>query len=325
VPTPLLVPTPAGLYCPPGDFHIDPTRRVPRAVITHGHSDHARKGHGAVLATAETLAVMAVRYGANFAGARQALRYGQRLTLGDVNLRLVPAGHVLGSAQVLIENADMRAVVSGDYKRRADPTCPAFEPVAADLFVTEATFAMPIFVHPPAETEIARLMRSLALFPQRPHVLVAYSLGKAQRLIALLRAAGYDRPIHVAAAPLELCTLYEHFGIRLGPLLPLESAHPSDLAGGIVIGRNECLRDPVVSFASGWMRLRANAKSQGGDLPLIISDHADWPELLQSLDDVGPRELWITHGREDALAHHAGRRGIAAKSLELGFAGESGE
>jgi putative mRNA 3-end processing factor len=168
-------------------------------------------------------------------------------------------------------------------------------------------------------------LRSLRLFPDRPHVLSAYALGKAQRLIALLRAAGYDRPIPVARQVLDLCAVYERFGVRLGRLVPLESADSSELAGGILIGRADGLREPVISFASGWMRLRANAKAQGGELPLIISDHADWPELLSTLNDVKPRELWITHGREDAIAHHARARGIKANSIELGFVGEGGE
>jgi putative mRNA 3-end processing factor len=187
--------TPAGLYCEPGDFYIDPTRPVGRAVITHAHADHARPGHEAVLATEGTLAVMRTRMGAERAGGtQQSIGYGVAIKQKDVTVTLFPAGHVLGSAQILMEYQGARAVVSGDYKRQADPTCAPFEPVACDVFVTEATFGLPVFHHPPAADEINRLLRSVDLFPERSHVVGCYALGKCQRLIALLRQCGYDRP-----------------------------------------------------------------------------------------------------------------------------------
>src|SRR5204862_2388316 len=148
-PESVLCPTPAGLYCPPGDFYIDPVRPVARAVITHGHSDHARAGHGAVLATAETIAIMEVRCGPNCAGFMQAARYGEATAFDGVKVTLRPAGHILGSAQAVVERAGERIVVSGDYKRRRDPTSARFEPVECDVFITEATFALPVFTHPP--------------------------------------------------------------------------------------------------------------------------------------------------------------------------------
>src|SRR3954468_3458767 len=215
--TDLLCPAPAGLYCPPGDFYIDPVRPVDRCVITHGHSDHARSGHGAVLATPETLAIMAARYGEGFAAGTEAARSGEKISRGDVVVRLVPAGHVLGSAQVVLHWKGITAVISGDYKRRSDPTCPPFEPVPCNLFVSEATFGLPVFHFPPAEEEAARLLKSVALFPDRAHLVGAYALGKAQRLIAVLRNAGYEKPIYVHGALDSMNALYQAHGVVLGP------------------------------------------------------------------------------------------------------------
>jgi putative mRNA 3-end processing factor len=191
-PEDILVPTPAGVCCKLGAFHIDPTRPVERALITHAHSDHARAGHGAVLATQETLDLMRLRYGENFAGSTQAAAYGESVALGGVNVTFHPAGHVLGSAQIAVEANGLRVVASGDYKNVADPTCAPFELVPCDVFITEATFALPVFRHGDPGGEIAKLLRSVALFPERAHLVGAYSLGKAQRVIALLRQAGYD-------------------------------------------------------------------------------------------------------------------------------------
>jgi putative mRNA 3-end processing factor len=213
-PESIICPSPAGLYCRPGDFYIDPVRPVARAVITHGHADHARAGHGAVVATAETLAIMAARYGENFAGATEALRYGQTIERDGVEITLVPAGHILGSAQAVVRHKGMTIVVSGDYKRRRDPTCPAFEPVPCDVFVTEATFGMPVFCFPDDKDEIARLLKSVAQFPERTHLVGAYSLGKTQRIVRLLREAGYELPIYMHGAMESLNALYERFRYR---------------------------------------------------------------------------------------------------------------
>src|SRR6185503_708634 len=178
-----------------GGFHIDPTGPVNRAIITHGHSDHARPGHGRVLATPETIAVIKARLGEDAAGSFHALPYGESVSIDGGTVRLVPAGHILGSAQVVIDYGGRRAVVSGDYKRRADPTCAPFELVRCDLFVTEATFGLPVFRHAADAHEIGRLLASVKTFADRTHLVGVYGLGKAQRLIALLRAFGYERPI----------------------------------------------------------------------------------------------------------------------------------
>jgi putative mRNA 3-end processing factor len=316
---------PGGLYCEPGDFFIDPTRAVDRAVITHGHGDHARPNSRHVLATPETIAIMQARYGDAAGGSLQSLRYGEAVTMSGVSVTLVPAGHVLGSAQAVLEYQGCRVVVSGDYKRRRDPTCALFEPQNCDVFITEATFGLPVFRHPPDRHEIERLLHSLRLFPERCQLVGVYALGKCQRVIALLREAGYDAPIYIHGALAELCALYERLGVVLGPLLPITGVAKDELAGKIVLAPpgatadrwSRRLPEPVVAMASGWMRVKQRAKARGIELPLVISDHADWDELTQTLADVGAGEIWVTHGNEEALVHYAGGIGLKARALAL--------
>jgi putative mRNA 3-end processing factor len=323
---------PAGLYCAAGDFHVDPTRPVARALITHGHSDHARTGHGDVLATPETLAIMAVRYGPAFAGRTQAVAYGERLRIGSVDASFHPAGHVLGSAQIRLEAGGPVTVISGDYKREADPTCAAFEPIRCDTFVTEATFGLPVFRHAGAALEVDKLIASCRLFPERAHLVGAYSLGKAQRLMGLLRAAGYERPIYIHGAVERLTTLYQDLGIDLGDIRKVTGPERAKLAGEIIICPPSALQDlwarkfpdPVTAFASGWMRVRARARQRGIELPLVISDHADWDGLCATVRETGCTELLVTHGEADALVHWASGQGIAAEPLHMLGYGEEG-
>jgi len=323
--------TPQGLYCVPGDFHIDPTRAVPRAVISHGHSDHARPGHAHVLATRETLAIMQTRMGAERAGGTlQTLPYHEPLLINDVTVTLIPAGHVLGAAQILMEYLGARAVVSGDYKRQPDPTCAPFEPIPCDVFVTEATFGLPVFRHPDARDEIRRLLASVALFPERTHVVGAYALGKCQRVIATLREVGYDAPIYLHGAHMAVCETYRALGVELGDIRPATVAAKAELKGAIVLAPPSAiadrwarrLEDPVVCMASGWMRIRQRAKAGGIELPLIISDHADWDDLLRTIRDTQAPEIWVTHGAEEALIHAATRMQIRARALSLVGYGE---
>ena len=331
-PEELLCPSPAGLYCRPGRFHIDPVRPVERALITHAHSDHARPGHGAVLATAETIDLMRLRLGENFARTAQAVRYGEQVRLDGVTVRLHPAGHVLGSAQIAVEAQGLRIVASGDYKDVADPTCLPFEPLACDVFITEATFGLPVFRHGDPGAEIAKLLRSVALFPERAHLVGAYALGKAQRVIALLRAAGHDRPIYLHGA-LEPITRYYARRTDLGALRAVRDATRADLAGAIALCPPSALQDlwsrrfpdPLTAFASGWMRVRARARQRGVELPLVISDHADWNGLTATVTATGASEIWITHGAEDALAHWCEARGLAARPLRLVGYGDEDE
>ncbi|MEI5681522.1 MULTISPECIES: ligase-associated DNA damage response exonuclease [unclassified Mesorhizobium] len=323
----LLHTRPEGLYCPPGDFYIDPVRPVARALITHGHSDHARSGHRSVLATPETLDIMGLRYGADFAGTTQAAKLGETIDVNGVAVTFHPAGHVLGSAQICVEKDGMRIVASGDYKRRADSTCAPFVPIRCNVFITEATFGLPVFKHPPDSGEIARVLKSAEQFPERAHMIGAYALGKAQRVIKLLREAGYERTIFIHGALAKLCDYYESQGIALGDLQPatVDSGAKTDFAGAIVVGPPSAFADrwarrfpdPVSCFASGWMRIRQRAKQRGVELPLIISDHSDWDELTETITETGAGEVWVTHGREEALVRWCELNGITASPLHL--------
>jgi putative mRNA 3-end processing factor len=330
----ILAPTPSGVCCKLGDFHIDPTRPVERALITHGHSDHARAGHGAVLATQETLDLMRLRYGEDFAGSAQAIRYGESVNLGVAKVTFHPAGHVLGSAQIAVEANGLRVVASGDYKNVPDPTCAPFELVACDVFITEATFALPVFRHGDPDDQIARLLHSVALFPERAHLVGAYSLGKAQRVIALLRNAGYDPPIYLHGAMERITRYYVSRGIALGELRLVRGEKKPELAGTITLCPPSALREiwarrfpePVTAFASGWMRVRARARQNGVELPLVISDHADWDGLLATIAATGAGEIWVTHGQEDALVHWCTTRGLKARPLDIvGYGDEDDE
>jgi putative mRNA 3-end processing factor len=270
---------------------------------------------------------MAERYFGDFAGATQAAKLGEKIAIDGVSVTFHPAGHVLGSAQIAVEKDGLRIVASGDYKRRPDPTCAAFEPIKCDVFITEATFALPVFRHPDDRAEIRKLLASVAQFPDRTHLVGAYALGKAQRIIALLREAGYAEPIYIHGAMQRLCDLYRGEGIDLGVLEPatLEKGRRDDFAGKIVIGPPSAFADrwarrfadPVACFASGWMRIRQRARQRGVELPLVISDHCDWDELCDTIREVSPREVWVTHGREEALVRWCELEGLPAKPLHL--------
>jgi putative mRNA 3-end processing factor len=315
-------PHPEGIYVPAADAWIDPSQPKPRALVTHGHADHARGGHGAVWATPETLAIMDARYGTQSANP---VAYGETVRLGDVQISFVPAGHVLGSAQIVLEHAGERVVVSGDYKRRPDPTCPPFEPQACDIFITEATFGLPVFVHPDTGDEIDKLLVALRANPDRCVLVGAYALGKAQRVITELRLRGHDDPIYIHGALQRLCDLYAAHGVPLGELRPATGVAKAEIAGHIVLAPPGALNDrwsrrlpdPITAMASGWMRIRQRAVQRNVELPLIISDHADWTELTDTIQEIAPKEVWVTHGREDALIHWCMTRQIKARALDL--------
>jgi putative mRNA 3-end processing factor len=319
-----LRPDPGGLYVVPADAWIDPSRAVDTALVTHGHADHARGGHSRTIATPATLAIMALRYGTG-EGAVPA-HYGEPLNLpGGVRVTFVPAGHVLGSAQILLEHAGERVIVTGDYKRRPDPTCAPFAVTPCELFVTEATFGLPLFRHPPIEEEIARLLAVRDANPDRCVLVGAYALGKAQRVIAELRRGGWTGPVWLHGAMERMCGLYQEFGIELGDLRPVAAAPKAELAGAIIICPPSALNDrwsrrlpnPITAMASGWMRVRQRARQRNVELPLIISDHADWDELTATITDVNPTESWITHGREEALLRWCEMNQRRARALAL--------
>ena len=317
---------PEGIYVRPADAWIDPTVPKAKAMVTHGHSDHARGGHQSVLATPETLAIMECRYGPQHG---QPIVYGEGLRVGEVEVTFVPAGHVLGSAQIVLTHVTSlgaeKIVVSGDYKRRSDPTCACFVPVPCDIFITEATFGLPVFRHPETGSEIDRLLHRLHSDPSRCVLVGAYALGKAQRIITELRARGHDQPIYFHGAIERLNQLYESFGVKLGELRHTASATKQEMAGHIVIAPPGALNDrwsrrlpdPVTAMASGWMRIRQRARQSNIELPLVISDHADWDELTMTIGELEPREVWITHGREEALKHWCTTHQIKACELNL--------
>ncbi|MCM8558413.1 ligase-associated DNA damage response exonuclease [Sphingomicrobium sediminis] len=317
-----IVPHPEGIYVKPADAWVDPSQEKPRALVTHGHADHARSGHGKVWATPETLAIMGIRYGTQ---PDNPVQYGETVRLGEVDVSFVPAGHVLGSAQILLEYRGERVVVSGDYKRRPDPTCEPFAVTPCDIFITEATFALPVFRHPDTGAEVEKLLTRLDSEPDRSVLVGAYALGKAQRVVKELRERGHDAPIYYHGAMERLCNLYEELGVGLGELRPVAEATKADMAGHIVICPPGALNDrwsrrlpdPITAMASGWMRVRARARQRNVELPLIISDHADWDELTQTIREVAPKEVWITHGREDALKHWCLTHQIKARELNL--------
>jgi putative mRNA 3-end processing factor len=286
-----------------------------------------------VLATQETLDIMRLRYGEGFAGSTQVVRYGETLTLGGTQVSFHPAGHVLGSAQIRVACGGMTIVASGDYKDVADPTCAPFELVPCDVFITEATFGLPVFRHHDAEGEIAKLLHSVALFPERAHLVGAYSLGKAQRVIAMIRTSGYDKTIYLHGAMEKITRYYEERGIDLGPLELVRGAKKADLAGHITLCPPSAMGDlwsrrfpdPVFAFASGWMRVRARARQRGVTLPLDISDHADWDGLTATIAATGASEIWVTHGQEDALVHWCTSRGLKARPLDIVGYGDEDE
>lgn len=315
-------PHPHGIYVRPADMWIDPSRPVDRALVTHGHADHARSGHHAVWATPETLAIMALRYGTEMG---TPITYGDGFEAGGVKISFHPAGHVLGSAQILLEHAGERVVVTGDYKRRADPTCALFEPVACDILITEATFGLPVFKHPPIESEITKLLQTRQANPEGCVLVGAYALGKAQRVIAELRRAGFADPIYIHGAMQKMCELYEAHNIALGELVLATGLARSELKGTIVVAPPSTLNDrwarrlpdPITAMASGWMRVRQRARQRNVELPLVISDHADWDELTNTLLELRPSETWITHGRTDALGRWCELHQLKARALDL--------
>jgi len=321
-----LIKTEFGMYNIPGDFHIDPMQPVKNAVISHAHADHARAGHQIVAATPETLAIMQCRYGEGCAENYIPLKYDQVTYYRDVRVFLKPAGHILGSAQVFMEYKGQRIGFSGDYKRAFDPTCPAFQATPCDVFITEATFGLPVFLHPPIREELNKLLFSLSHHPHRCHLIGAYALGKCQRLIMELRRLGYNKTIYLHGAHVKLCDLYESLGIDLGELIPVSQVDDKrQLAGELVFAPPSALRDrwsrrlPEVKtcLASGWMKIRARAKQKLVELPLVVSDHCDWNELLQTIKEVNPKEVWVTHGHEDTLIYALNQLGFKAKPFSI--------
>ena len=313
----LVVHTPEGLYCPPGDFHIDPWRPVPRAVITHGHGDHARTGMGTYHVAAEGLPVLQWRLG------EQDYRVhalGERVRIGDALVSFHPAGHVLGSTQVRIEVDGEVWVASGDYKRDPDPTCLPFEVVPCDVFITECTFGLPIYRWPPA-SDVARdivAWRKECAANGEAAILYCYALGKAQRVLAELMAHT-DRPAYVHGAIDAGVQVYREAGVpMLDTLRVADEARGADFAGELVIAPPSAAGSPWIrrfrraqqGFASGWMRIRGNRRRRNYDRGFVVSDHADWPSLLGTVKETGARRVIATHGDTAALVRTLNESGI---------------
>jgi putative mRNA 3-end processing factor len=326
----LIVATADGLYCPDGDFHVDPWRPVARAVVTHAHGDHARPGSGAYWGAQAGAALLAIRLGA---GARIApLAYGEAVDFGRVRVSLHPAGHVLGSAQVRIETSDRVWVVSGDFKRDADPTCAPFEPTRCDTFVTEATFALPVYRWP----EPARVVRELRdwWLVNRDRgdtsIVCCYALGKAQRILAAL-ARLTDETVYVHGALDALTRAYRAAGVRMVPTARVADQPPKhDFRGALVLAPPAASRSPwmkrfrpaQVAFASGWMRIRGNRRRLGYDRGFVLSDHADWPSLVATVAETRATRVLATHGYTDGLILHLRERGVDASALATPFGDE---
>ena len=315
----LVVLRPEGLYCPAGGFHIDPWRPVPRAVITHGHGDHARGGMGEYHATVDSLPILRWRLGAECT--IHAHEYGARFLLGDARISLHSAGHVLGSAQVRIEVDGQTWVASGDYKRQPDPTCAPFEVVPCDTFITEATFGLPVYRWPDTR-EVARdivAWREACAARGEAAVLFCYALGKAQRLLAELRAHT-DRPAWLHGAIDAGVQVYRACGVpMLATQRITDEQRGADFAGELVLAPPSAagsawmrrFRRAQSGFASGWMRVRGNRRRRNLDRGFVVSDHADWPDLLRTIRDTGARRVIATHGNTDAIVRALNELGIA--------------
>jgi putative mRNA 3-end processing factor len=328
----MLQETEAGLYCPAGDFYIDPWQAVARAVITHAHGDHARIGSNAYLCAEPCAPLLKRRFGSE--AIVESIPYGQPVTRGGTRVSFHPAGHVLGSAQVRVEGASGVWVISGDYKRASDPTCMPFEPVPCGTFVTESTFGLPIYHWDPAATVIDQIMtwwtrnRGKGL----TSVLFCYTLGKAQRLLAEL-ARLTDTPVYVHGMMLPMIDVYRAAGVRMLATLPLiDKPRGTSFAGELVLAPLSARGTPWMrrlgdisdGFASGLMRVRGVKRQRAYDRGFVLSDHADWPALLQTIAETGAARVLVTHGHAEPLARHLASQGIESGVIRTAWEGEAG-
>ncbi len=327
----LVVQRPEGLYCPAGDFYIDPWRPVARAVITHAHSDHARAGHGHYLAAQPSEQVLRARLGEIDL---QTLAYGQRVVHHGVTLSLHPAGHVLGSAQVRLEHGGQVWVASGDYKIAPDATCAAFEPVRCDVFITESTFGLPIYRWCPDEEIFADINGwwSRNVLAGRASVLASYSFGKAQRILS-----GVDPSIgpiiaHGAVEPLNRA--YRAAGVDLPDTVNVTAIKDrADLKRALVICPPSAAASPWMrrfgdastAFASGWMQVRGTRRRGGWDRGFALSDHADWPGLLHAIAATGAQRVIVTHGSVPVMVRYLAGQGLRAEGFDTEYGGDAVE
>ena len=323
--------TPEGLYCRAADAWVDPWRPVPRALITHAHADHARPGCGEYWAVASSEGVLRQRLGQDIS--LHQVQYGLEHWLGQCRVSFHSAGHVLGSAQIRLEVDGEVWVVSGDYKRDADPSCDPFEPVPCDVLITEATFGLPIYRWQTG-AEVANEIRAWWQGDrQRPSLLFCYAFGKAQRLMAELNAIGVDDEVLLHGAVETVTRHYRAAAVPMTPSRPVSDLPRSDtLAGRLVLAPPSAhrsswmrrFRSPQTGFASGWMAVRGARRRRGYERGFVLSDHADWPGLIQTVRQSGARKVYVTHGQSDVLARYLREiEGIEAEPLETLFEGEA--
>ncbi len=321
----LVVQRSEGLYCPPGDFYIDPWRPVDRAVITHAHADHARAGHGHYLAAAPSAGVLRARLGEIDL---QLLGYGEAITRHGVRVSLHPAGHVLGSAQVRLEHGGRVWVASGDYKVAPDRTCAPFEPVRCDVFITESTFGLPIYRWRPDAELFASVNDwwSHNLLAGRASVLGCYSFGKAQRILAGVDPTLGPILVHGAVQPLN--EAYRAAGVALpGTQLATEVKDRAELRRALVLCPPSAIASPWMrrfgdagtAFASGWMQLRGARRRGGYDRGFVLSDHGDWPGLLGAIAATGAQRVIVTHGSAAAMVRYLCEQGLDAGSFDTEY------
>ena len=319
----LLEHTPQGLYCRAAAAWIDPVGPVPRALITHAHADHARPGCGEYWAVGASEAILRQRLGATIN--LIPVDYGAPHRIGEARVSFHSAGHVLGSAQIRLEAGGESWLVSGDYKRCTDPSCAPFEPVQADVFITEATFGLPIYRWQSGAEVAGEILSWWQAAPERPSLLFAYAFGKAQRLLAELAAIGVKDEILLHGAVEALMPAYRDARVRLPPTLPVSAiAKGESLAGRLVIAPPSAHRSlwmkrfklPQTAFVSGWMAVRGARRRRGYERGFVLSDHADWPGLIQSVKQSGARQVYVTHGNSDGLARYLSEvEGISAEPL----------
>ena len=326
----MLVERPEGLFCPAGGFYIDPWQPVARALITHAHGDHARPGSAAYLCASPGAGLLRRRFGAD--AAIEHLPYGEATTIGDVRVSFHPAGHVLGSAQIRLEAPEGVWVVAGDYKRVMDPTCDPFEVVRCDAFITESTFGLPIYRWDPTEAVIAELLdwwRGNEA-EGKTSVLFCYTIGKAQRVLAEL-ARHTDRRVLVHGMMLAAIDAYRDAGVSMLPVHPAtERPRGTSFAGELVLAPLSArgtpwmrrLGDVSDAFASGLMRVRGVRRQRAFDRGFVLSDHADWPALLQTVTDTGASHVLATHGHAEPLARELARRGLESGVMRTAWEGE---
>jgi putative mRNA 3-end processing factor len=321
----LIVQRPEGLYCPPGDFFIDPWRPVERAVITHAHADHARYGHGHYLAAERAEGVLRSRLGDI---RLQTLPYGQAIEHHGVRLSLHPAGHVLGSAQVRLEHGGSVWVASGDYKVAPDRTCEPFQPVRCDVFITESTFGLPIYRWCPDEELFAQINDwwSRNVLAGRASVLACYSFGKAQRILSGVDPTVGPLIVHGAVKPLN--EAYRAAGVALPDTrMVTDVKDKAELKRALVLCPPSAAASPWLrrfgetstAFASGWMQLRGARRRGGYDRGFVLSDHADWPGLLAAIAATGARRVIVTHGSVPSMVRYLQEQGLEAEGFDTEY------